>query len=190
MDTAAIVAIIVITVLVLMVLAALWFFRSKGNKKRSQELRDRFGPEYEDLRKSKGRRKAELELEQRERRVDMLGIRELKPDERNRFSGEWQDVQSKFVDDPGSAILEADVLVQKVMNARGYPMEDFERRAADISVNHPEIARNYRSAHGISEASRRGDSNTEDRRRAMLHYRELFGELLEPRQKAVGSERA
>jgi hypothetical protein len=190
MDTAAIVAIIIIVALALIVLAAVWFFRSRRNNRRSQEFRERFGPEYEDLRKARGRRKAERELEQRQQRVDKLRLKELEPQQRSRFAGEWQDVQSKFVDDPGSAILDADVLVQRVMNARGYPMGDFERRAADISVDHPEIVRNYRAAHDISEASRRGGSDTENQRRGMLHYRALFGELLESKQRAVGSKRA
>jgi hypothetical protein len=172
---AAIVAIVVIAALALMLAVAAWFYSSKSKSKR---LRERYGPEYEHLSDQDGHRHAEKELQQREKRVEKLSIKELEPAERERFGGDWQNVQGKFVDDPRTALVDADELVQKVMNARGYPMTEFDQRAADVSVDHPEVVRNYRAAHEISEASRKGEATTEQLRQGMLHYRALFDDLL------------
>jgi FtsZ-interacting cell division protein ZipA len=175
MDSAAIVAIVVIAALALMLLVGVWFYSSKSKSKR---LREHYGPEYEHLSDQDGRRHAERELQQREKRVEKLSIKELEPADRDRFANDWHDVQGKFVDDPRRAIVDADELVQKVMNARGYPMADFDQRAADVSVDHAEVVRNYRAGHDISEASRKGEATTEQLRQGMLHYRALFDDLL------------
>jgi FtsZ-interacting cell division protein ZipA len=172
---AAIVAIVVIAALALMLLVGVWSYSSKSKSKR---LRERYGSEYEHLSDQDGRRDAEKELQQRERRVEKLSIKELEPAERDRFASDWHKVQGKFVDDPRTAIVDADELVQKVMNARGYPVADFDQRAADVSVDHPEVVRNYRAGHDISEASRKGEATTEQLRQGMLHYRALFDDLL------------
>jgi hypothetical protein len=172
---AATVAIVVIAALALILAVGVWFYSSRSKSKR---LRERYGPEYEHLSDQDGRRHAEKELQQREKRVEKLSIKELEPAERDRFASDWHNVQGKFVDDPRSALVDADTLVQKVMNARGYPMADFDRRAADVSVDHPEVVRNYRAGHEISEASRKGEATTEQLRQGMLHYRALFDELL------------
>jgi hypothetical protein len=113
--------------------------------------------------------------------VEKFSIRPLGAAERERFISEWRSVQSRFVDDPKGAVTEADKLVIRVMQARGYPMSDFEQRAADISVDHPQVVDNYRAAHEIALRHRRGESTTEDLRNAMLYYRSLFEDLLQPR---------
>jgi hypothetical protein len=138
-------------------------------RRRSTYLRERFGPEYERAVQQIGdRRRAETELEQREKRVEQLQIRPLPLSEARRFA-----------DDPSGAVADADRLVAGVMQARGYPVGDFEQRAADISVDHPDVVEHYRAAHRIALASERGLATTEDLRQAMVHYRALFGHLLE-----------
>src|SRR5918911_956822 len=123
-------------------------------------------------------------LLERQKRRDELDVKPLDPAARERYAEEWQATQARFVDDPGGAITEADVLIQRVMRERGYPVEDFEQRAADVSVDHPEVVNNYRAAHGISIAHQREKASTEDLRVAMVHYRSLFDELLESREPA------
>ena len=173
MSTETLIAILVVLGLALvLIVAAVAFF---GRRKR-KELHSRFGPEYERTVQEKGRRDAEKELAEREKRVSKLEIKDLSADERADFSGQWQAVQAKFVEAPRSALQEADVLVQHVMNKRGYPVSDFEQRAADISVGHGEVANNYREAHSISQKV--DTATTEQMRQAMLHYRSLFDELL------------
>jgi hypothetical protein len=143
-------------------------------------LQDRFGPEYDrELEKAGGRREAERELAEREKRHDELELRPLSDDARERYIEEWQATQARFVDDPTGAVSEADDLVQRVMRDRGYPVDDFEQRAADISVDHPELVERYRTANGIARASERGEASTEDLRHSVRHYRALFVELLE-----------
>ena len=147
--------------------------------RRSQHLRHQFGPEYDrTLKTMGGRSKAEAELAAREARVSRLQIRELSSAERDRFVTAWHAVQESFVDAPGSAIDRADDLVGDLMQARGYPVSDFEQRAADISVDYPKVVSSYRAAHRVAEDNDRGQAGTEDLRRAMIAYRELFEELL------------
>jgi hypothetical protein len=166
----AIVALVVIGVLV-------WFAM---NKQRSGQLREVFGPEYDrTVEESEDRRAAESELLERRKRVEELDIRPLDPAERTRFASRWIAVQSRFVDDPKSALGEADELVTEVMGERGYPMDDFDQRAADVSVDHPRVVEDYRAAHGISERVGSNDATTEDMRQALVHYRALFSELLD-----------
>lgn len=166
----AIVALVVIGVLV-------WFAM---NKQRSGQLREVFGPEYDrTMEESEDRKAAESELLERRKRVEEFDIRPLDPAERTRFASRWIAVQSRFVDDPKSALGEADELVTEVMSERGYPMNDFDQRAADVSVDHPRVVEDYRAAHGISERVGSNDATTEDMRQALVHYRALFSELLE-----------
>jgi hypothetical protein len=171
------------TVIVLLALAAIaivavWFYMQK---RRSTELKGRFGPEYEAAVHRHGDpKKAELELERRVKRVKRFEIRPLSERHRSEFLESWRRNQARFVDDPGAAVAEADNLVCDVMNTRGYPMGEFENRADDLSVDHPHVVRNYRAAHAIAERHGRGEADTEDLRRAMVFYRDLFAELLEP----------
>lgn len=159
-------------------------------RRRRERLRERFGPEYERIEGDEGSRRAAAELRERERRREKMDIRPLSPEERSRFSAEWNDVQGRFVDEPRLAVMEADRLVIEVMRARGYPMDDFDQRAADLSVDHPRVVENYRSAHDIAMRSERGEADTEELRRATLAYRELFEELLEEEEAEPGYERA
>jgi hypothetical protein len=167
---------IVIVVGLLVVIAGAW---ALWTRQRTGRLRDRFGPEYDRvLDDSQSRKEAESELTSRERRREELQIRPLSSVARRRHMSSWRTVQTRFVDAPEAALREADRLVTDVMRERGYPMEDFDRRAADISVDHPELVENFRSAHAISATIEEGSVSTEDLRRAMLHYRALFEELL------------
>ena len=146
---------------------------------KSARLQRRFGSEYDRVvRRSGDRATAEDELAAREERVRRLHIEELPAGARERYAAEWRVVQTRFVDAPRPAVREADRLVGNVMRDRGYPVESFEQRVADISPDHPDVVENYRVAHGIAVRSERGEVSTEDLRRAMLHYRTLFGELL------------
>jgi hypothetical protein len=151
-----------------------------ARKRRSQNLRERFGPEYDRVVKKEGEvRKAEGVLEMRAKRHDKFELRPLTGESRADFAERWRVVQEKFVDDPKGSVSRADELVSELMAARGYPMADFEQRVADISVDHPVVVENYRAAHDIALRHSRGESSTEDMRRAMVHYRSLFDELLE-----------
>lgn len=174
MDTRTMVPIL-IGIAVLIVIVALLVIR----KRRSEQLKQRFGPEYDRLVKEHGgTSRAEAVLAEREKRVEKFSIRPLPPGERERYASEWANVQKRFVDDPAFAVTEADALVTKVMNARGYPMGDFEQRAADISVSYPAVVQNYRSARVVVIRNGSGKATTEDLRQAMVHYRSLFDELL------------
>jgi hypothetical protein len=168
--------------LIFVVVGVAFFAYTKARKDRTAKLKARFGPEYDRTLKGEGdRRAAEKELREREERRSTLDIRPLDPAARERYSQSWTETQARFVDDPTRAIKEADALVTLVMRDRGYPVEDFEQRAADVSVDHPHVVRNYRAANKIATANERGDSSTEDLRQAMVHYRELFEELLNGR---------
>jgi hypothetical protein len=170
---------IIIVVALVAVAGAVWWF---GSRRRSAHLRERFGPEYERaVSRADTPAEAEADLEAREVRLGKLDIRPLDPNERERFLLEWKEVQGRFVDDPAGTVGAADRLVAEVMLARGYPMDDFERRAADISVDHPNVVENYRAAHGVYRASDEGKAETEDLRKAFVHYRALFAEILETR---------
>lgn len=169
--------IIVTVVIIAILIAAVWWY---SMRQRSEKLRERFGPEYERTVAEKGdTRKAEDELTDRQKRVSQLDIRPLAADERGRFSDEWRAVQARFVDDPSSAVRDADALVGRVMEARGYPVGDFEQRSADVSVDHPTVLEHYRAAHEIALRHDQGQASTEDLRQAMVNYRALFAELLE-----------
>lgn len=168
---------ILIVVIVIAAAVVVWAFL---HKRRRATLRSRFGPEYDRAVHSYGdRTRAEKELEQRARRIEKYHIRSLTPEEQQRFGEDWRRAQARFVDDPALAIREADNLVSEVMRTRGYPMSDFERRAEDLSVDHPQVVRNYRGAHAIALAHKDGKASTEDLRQAMVLYRDLFDELLE-----------
>jgi hypothetical protein len=171
------IALAVAALLVVAVFA--WLYMQRRRRTTTAELRQRFGPEYELAVGEQGsERRAEAQLEAREKRVEKLTIRDLDPVERAHFSDRWQAVQSRFVDDPKGAVTEADALVSLLMQTRGYPVADFHQRAADISVDHPRVVANYRSAHEIALRLGKGDANTEDLRTAMIHYRSLFDELV------------
>jgi hypothetical protein len=176
MDNVTWVVVIVLVALVLLGVV-LWLAMMR---RRSEQLREVYGPEYDrTVEESEDQRAAESELLERQKRVEEFDIRPLDPAERTRFAGRWSAVQSRFVDDPKSALGEADQLVTEVMSERGYPMDDFDQRAADVSVSHPRVVEDYRAAHGISERVGSNDATTEDMRQALVHYRALFSELLE-----------
>ncbi len=167
---------VAVAVVLLIVVAVALYMRKR--KQTTAGLRDRFGPEYDRAVKQHGsERKAEAKLADRETRVEMLKIRDLDFAERDRYVAQWQAVQSRFVDYPKGAVTEADELVCSLMQTRGYPVADFDQRAADISVDHPRVVENYRSAHDIAVRLGKGEASTEDMRTAMIHYRSLFDEL-------------
>ena len=148
-------------------------------RRRSENLRKQFGPEYKRTVDQYGdQRKAEAELAAREERVRKLEIRALAAEEQSRFGDAWKKTQARFVDEPSQAVDEADGLVKEVMQARGYPVGDFEQRAANISVDHPNVVTNYRAARDIALRNRSGQATTEDLRQTMVYYRSLFEELL------------
>jgi hypothetical protein len=166
-----------VVVLVIAVLA--WLYVQK-RRSTTAGLRQKFGPEYERaVQKHGSERKAEAKLANRQDRVEKLSIRDLDPLERERFSTQWESVQSRFVDSPRGAVAEADDLVSSLMKTRGYPVSDFDQRADDISVDHPRVVENYRSAHHIALQVGTNGASTEDLRTAMIHYRSLFEELVQ-----------
>jgi len=169
--------IVLIVALVAAIGAAIWLYM---RNRRTEQLQTRFGPEYDRaLSEHHDQRKAEQELEHRAERVDHLNIRALERDERDRFAERWHSVQAQFVDDPAGATDEADHLVGEVMATRGYPVGDFEQRAADVSVQHPMVVEHYRAAHDIALRNARGNADTEELRQALVHFRVLFEDLLE-----------
>jgi FtsZ-interacting cell division protein ZipA len=168
------IAIAVVAVLAVVVWQAL-------ARRRTGRLQQQFGPEYDrTLGTTDSKREAEAELQAREERRQELEIRPLSQAARERYLQSWQSVQAQFVDDPRGAVASADSLIQSVMGERGYPVEDFDQRAADISVDHPQVVENYRHGHRLAQASADGSDSTEDLRQAMRHYRALFDELVEP----------
>jgi hypothetical protein len=171
------IALAVVVVLVIVVAVVLYMRRRRNT---TAGLKNRFGPEYDRAVKQNGsERKAEAKLADRETRVDKLKIRDLDVTERERYLAQWQAVQSRFVDYPKGAVTEADELVSSLMQTRGYPVADFDQRAADISVDHPRVVENYRSAHNIALRLGKGEASTEELRTAMIHYRSLFDELVQ-----------
>jgi hypothetical protein len=163
----------------LILFAALFFYQ----KKQSDRLQKRFGPEYGRTVHALGSQtKAESELKAREKRVERLDIVPLAPTEAARFTEAWKVLQGRFVDNPKAVFLQADQLVRELMSKRGYPVGDFERRAADISVDHPSVVDHYRAAQAIAVRNTRGEADTEELRKAVVHYRALFNELLEVRE--------
>lgn len=170
---------VLIAVAVVVALAAvLWQALSR---RRTGRLQHRFGPEYDrTLTTADSKRDAEAELQAREERRRQFEIRPLTQAARDRYVQSWQNIQAQFVDDPRGAVAGADSLIQSVMAERGYPVDDFEQRAADVSVDHPQVVENYREGHRLAQASAGGSDSTEDLRQAMRHYRALFDELVEP----------
>jgi hypothetical protein len=188
-DTQTWIIIAAVVVLGLVALGAAFFYQ----KRQSHKLQERFGPEYgRTVSELGGRTKGESELKAREKRVERLEILPLAPPEAARFSEAWQALQGRFVDNPKGVVVQAEQLVRELMEKRGYPMGDFERRAGDISVDHPDVVANYRSAQAIAVRDQRGSADTEELRRAVVHYRALFDELLEvrePRQETIAEKR-
>lgn len=188
LDTQSWIILAAVVVLGLVAIGA-WFYR----RKQSHNLQERFGPEYgRTVSELGGRTKGESELKAREKRVERLDILPLAPPEAARFTEAWRALQSRFIDNPKGVVVEAEQLVRELMEKRGYPMGDFERRAGDISVDHPDVVANYRSAQAIAVRDQRGSADTEELRRAVVHYRALFDELLEvrePRQEIIAEKR-
>ena len=176
LNASALALIIGLAVIVAVGIAAWILFR----KRRTARLRTRFGgAEYSRAVQEGGnRRQAEARLDERKERVESLHIRPLASGDRTRFVESWRRVQARFVDGPGGAVTEADQLLGDVMSTRGYPVSDFEQRAADISADHPQVMENYRTGHGIALRQTRGQASTEELRQAMIHYRTLFEELV------------
>ena len=173
------IAIAVVAVVAVVVVAA--------RQRQTAALRQRFGPEYDrTLAARDDRRAAEAELRERERQRAELDIRPLSDDARAQFAREWFDLQERFVDEPSDSVVAADGLVYSVMEARGYPMRDFDAQADLVSVDHPELVENYRFAHGVRDRAQAEQASTEDLREALLRYRSLFSELLEARDDQAG----
>jgi hypothetical protein len=169
---------IVLAAALFLVIAVLAWLYLRRRRNMTAGLRQRFGAEYERaVQEYRSARKAEAKLVGREERVERLNIRDLDPMEHERFVKHWESVQSGFVDSPKGAVTEADDLVSSLMKARGYPVSDFAQRAADMSVDHPRVVANYRSAHEIALRIGRDEPTTEELRTAMIHYRSLFEEL-------------
>jgi hypothetical protein len=148
-------------------------------RRKTAALRARFGPEYDRvLESTKTPAEAERELEQRQRRVASFSLRPLARDEAERYTQSWRTVQARFVDDPRTAVNEADHLIDEVMRARGYPMDDAARKLDDLSVDHAAVVNHYRSGREIILLHGRGEASTEDLRKAMVHFRALFDELV------------
>jgi hypothetical protein len=169
---------IIIVVVVLVIVGAIYGVVS-SQRKRSQKLHDHFGPEYEHTVQATGdEKKAQNELVERQKHVEALDIRPLTAPEHDHYVASWAAVQSKFVDEPGQAIIDADQLIIEVMQLRAYPVADFDQRAADISVNYPALVSNYRAAREIANKNKLQQANTEELRQAMIYYRSLFEELL------------
>jgi hypothetical protein len=178
---------IIVAVIVVIVGAILAFYLQR---RRTERLRQHFGPEYDRAIADGGnRRRAEARLEERTERVKKFHLRPLSADDRARFTEQWDRVQAHFVDAPAGAVAEADQLLGDLMATCGYPMSDFEQRVADISVEHPVVTQNYRAAHEIALRQAKGQASTEDLRRAMIHYRALFDDLVSQPKEGVVVER-
>lgn len=172
--------VLIAAAIVVIAAVAIIVTRSANSRKRTERLKERFGPEYERTVGEAGEQSgAEDELAARERKRDKLDIVPLSPGAREKYADSWRTVQTAFVDNPSSAVGDADRLVTQVMRDRGYPIDDFDQRAADISVDHPKVVENYRTAHSIYLLQEEGDVGTEDQREAFVHYRALFEKLLE-----------
>jgi hypothetical protein len=182
---------ILIAAVVVVVVAAVIAASVLSSRKKTRRLRQHYGDEYERLvDEAGGQKAAEKELTARERKRDKLDIVPLTPSALSDFTGRWHQVQAGFVDNPATAVGVADRLVTEVMRQRGYPVDDFEQRAADISVDHPQIVENYRTAHSIHLSQRDGDVSTEQQREAFVHYRALFEKLLETTTENDASQEA
>ena len=184
MNTTAI--LLLVLIIVVIAVGALLFVQ----RRRSAALQQKFGPEYQRAIGQFGdERKAEAELAAREKRVRSLNVRALTPEEQTRFADAWKRAQARFVDEPSQAAADADNLVKDLMQTRGYPIGDFDQRAADVSVDHPHVVSNYRAAREIAMRNNAGKATTEDIRQAMVHYRSLFEELLQTAEPATHTEK-
>lgn len=173
LDPKILIAIVVVIAVIVIVAAVMM------KRRRETALRERFGPEYERAVRERGsERAAQDALAEREKRVSRFHIRDLSETERAQYADHWRRVQARFVDDPQGAVTDADESVGLLMGTRGYPMADFDQRAADLSVDHPRVVEHYRAAHAIALRHRAGQASTEDLRQAMIHYRSLFEDLL------------
>ncbi|WP_369026208.1 hypothetical protein [Qipengyuania sp. RANM35] len=175
-------AILVVALVVLAGLIAGWLLMQR---RRTDHLRNHFGEEYDRVVETHGNaRKAEADLEAREKRVAKFDIRPLTPAEHDRFAGQWHDAKALFVNDPTAAVDKSDDLITEVMKTRGYPVTDFEHRHADLTVEHGDVAKHYLAGHELSERAEAGDASTEDLRLAMTHFENLFDRLVDD----VGAE--
>lgn len=163
-------------VVVLLLGLAVWAYTSRRQR---LNLRERFGPEYERTVEAVGPARADSVLRERAERVSRFNLRKLTQDQADAFAREWRRIQARFVDNPDGAVGEADQLVAQVMTARGYPLEDFDRRADDLSVDHPVVVQNYRTARALALRRQRAEAGTEEMRQAVVNYRALFDELLD-----------
>lgn len=178
MDQNRMIVLIAVAAIALVLAAAIGFVTSR--RRRSGKLRQTFGPEYDRVVEREGNsRKAEGVLEFRQKRREKFHIRRLSSADRSSFAVRWNEVQARFVDDPPGAVTVADSLITDVIETRGYPIGEFDQRAADLSVDYPLIVENYRAAHEIAMLHSEGKASSEDLRQAMVHYRLLFQELLE-----------
>jgi len=169
----------IIIVVAVLVIAGLLLAPIFARRRRSQNLRTKFGTEYDHAVQATGdEKKAQTELEERQKRVKSLNILPLSASDHERYLAEWSAVKSKFVDEPGQAVLDADRLIMEVMQLRAYPLSDFDQRAADISVIYPNLVSNYRAARAIAIKNEQQLADTEELRQAMIYYRPLFEELL------------
>lgn len=174
MDTNTLIAVLAIVVGVIVVAFLIIRFQ------RSRGLQKHYGSEYNRIAEELGgKHKAEVELQHRQKRVAEMAIQPLSVADRSRYLTAWTQVQADFVDDPKGAASRADALLGDVMKARGYPVSDFDQRAADLSVDHPRVVENYRAGHDIALRHARGEASTEDLRQAMIHYKSLFEELVD-----------
>lgn len=175
MDTITIVIIVVVAI----ALVAAAAVAAGLQRRRSHQLQHRFGPEYDRTVEEAGdRRTAESDLKEREKRRSQFDLRPLTSESADRYRDEWNSLQQRFVDEPGSAVEQADRLVVRMMRECGYPVDEFDRRAADISVDHPDVAQNYREAHSVAVAQSQGQADTEQLRQAVTSYRRLVDMLL------------
>ena len=182
---------VIAAVVVIAVALVAFLAMSTARRKRSERLERHFGPEYERAVGEAGdQRAAEKELAARERRRQKLDIVALAPEARAKYDEHWRKVQTAFVDNPSSAVGDADRLVTEAMRERGYPVDDFDQQAADISVDHPTVVENYRAAHSIHLSQQNGDVGTEAQRQAFVHYRALFEKLLETQKDKDTSQEA
>ena len=177
---------IIIAVVLILVLMGAVLWPMMARRKRSDRLHGQFGSEYDHTVQTLGdEKKAQTELEERQKHVKALDIHPLSIKEHERYLADWAAVQSKFVDEPGQAIVDADRLIMEVMQLRAYPISDFEQRAADVSVSYPALVSNYRAARVIALKNEQHQADTEELRQAMIYYRSLFEELLEIEPVAV-----
>jgi hypothetical protein len=170
---------LIITVVLVVVIIGAILMPIFARRKRSQRFQNKYGPDYDHTVQTMGNeKKAQTEMDDRQKHVEALNIRPLSDSEREGYLAEWTAIQAKFVDQPGQATIEADHLIMKVMQMRAYPVSDFEQRAADVSINYPALVSNYRAAREIASKNEHHQASTEELRQALIYYRSLFDELL------------